>query len=156
MSSPGATVQCDVCCEDHQLEAAILVTEDKLCRTCFDETVMPMFNRALKYDIDLPPKWGTATLRIEEFKGHFNDEFVRLWRSRQEAVESSATEGSGATEGVDPFYEMVRGKEYRKCPGCDMAVVLGDGCNTIICARNSCQQHFCFICGEKAHHDSDH
>ncbi|KAK5126811.1 hypothetical protein LTR85_009745 [Meristemomyces frigidus] len=59
-------------------------------------------------------------------------------------------------EEADPLEGMAKGKDYQKCPSCDCVVGLEDGCNTIVCAMPRCRAHFCFICGEKALHSSDH
>lgn len=56
----------------------------------------------------------------------------------------------------DPFQGMILGKDYQRCPSCKVVVALVDGCNTIVCEMPSCRVHFCFICGQEAHHDSDH
>ncbi len=47
-----------------------------------------------------------------------------------------------------------RGRDYQKCPSCDYAMALHDGCNTIRCTQ--CKTSLCFICGEAADHESVH
>ena len=55
----------------------------------------------------------------------------------------------------DPFEGLIRGQHYQICPNsaCKVKVELTDGCNAMYCTK--CRQHFCFLCGAKAHHD-DH
>lgn len=53
------------------------------------------------------------------------------------------------------FDAAKRGVEWQECPNpdCKMKCDLRDGCNAMICP---CSEHFCFLCGEVADHDSDH
>ncbi|EME46786.1 hypothetical protein DOTSEDRAFT_33337 [Dothistroma septosporum NZE10] len=64
--------------------------------------------------------------------------------------------GSNTTPEVDPFAELKRGVDYQRCPGCDMAVELRDGCNHITCRLGRCSQHFCFLCGLPATIEDGH
>lgn len=49
---------------------------------------------------------------------------------------------------------QVRGKDFQLCPSCKIPIGLRDGCNAMTC--EPCRTQFCFICGEIAHHNSDH
>lgn len=67
-------------------------------------------------------------------------------------------EGASAdqTEETDPFEGLTRGKDYQKCPSCDIVVELADGCNHVVCKMSRCRQHFCFVCGAVTAHRSTH
>lgn len=58
----------------------------------------------------------------------------------------------------DPFEGMVKGKDVQSCPNpsCGLSVELKDGCNAMHCVSSSCGWSFCFLCGERAEHDSNH
>lgn len=62
------------------------------------------------------------------------------------------TKTEGESKAFDP---ATKGKEWQECPNpaCAIKCGLRDGCNAMIC---HCGVHFCFICGEKTNHDSDH
>lgn len=54
------------------------------------------------------------------------------------------------------FDEAVQGLQWQRCPNvtCGVIVELRDGCNAMDCSF--CHTGFCFVCGEKADHDSKH
>ncbi|KAK4626625.1 hypothetical protein CLAFUW4_04001 [Fulvia fulva] len=56
----------------------------------------------------------------------------------------------------DPFQGLERGRDYQRCPVCDVAIELRDGCNHMTCSMGNCNTHFCFLCGEPATRDSGH
>lgn len=53
---------------------------------------------------------------------------------------------------------QTRGRDYQLCPNrlCGLPIYLGDGCNHMTCPSAACKTQFCFICGQKAAHDSGH
>ncbi|KAK4575410.1 hypothetical protein LTR86_001264 [Recurvomyces mirabilis] len=55
----------------------------------------------------------------------------------------------------DGDWLTVKGVDYQICPNdkCKKRWNLDSGCNSLRCV---CRTHFCYICGEKARHDSDH
>lgn len=71
----------------------------------------------------------------------------------QESEERHTCEPQGASTVDEEDNIMIRGLDYQQCPQCEIRVGLVDGCNTIFC---TCRTHFCFLCGVRAHHDSDH
>lgn len=50
---------------------------------------------------------------------------------------------------------LIQGLDYQICPNeaCRTRYASDGGCNAMTCKCRTC---FCFICGQKAHHDSDH
>ncbi|KAK0356734.1 hypothetical protein LTR02_001484 [Friedmanniomyces endolithicus] len=60
----------------------------------------------------------------------------------------------GAEPDIDKT--LIRGRDFQVCPGktCRRYYNLWEGCNAMVCEK--CRTHFCYICGDKAGHDSDH
>jgi hypothetical protein len=57
---------------------------------------------------------------------------------------------------ANPLEGLRRGEDYQQCSNqaCRTVVSQLDGCNAFVC--RSCFTHFCYLCGEAAHHDSRH
>ena len=51
---------------------------------------------------------------------------------------------------------LTQGRDFQLCPRCGTGRGLLDGCNHMVCPFASCGTEYCFLCGQEAHHDSDH
>lgn len=49
-----------------------------------------------------------------------------------------------------------RGRDYQKCPRCNLVCFLAEACNHITCPRPNCRAEFCYVCGGLAGDFSGH
>ena len=218
---------CTVCIED-QSEPEHLVRTidgDPICPDCITTGILPLFEAALKNEINFPPKWGPIEIDFESFEDLFSEAFrlayrEKIWEydtpvptrvycqhrvpttSKDKSAGDAETDfcntfmGSVEAKGVSQcsssprhwmcmecrdiaspppaiytcdaakaaakadneskaFDQTTRGKQWQQCPNsdCERKLDLKDGCNAMTCL---CGEFFCFLCGEKADHDSDH
>ena len=85
------------------------------------------------------------------------------WKSCARCASSFIADGSThicsaapAEPEADTLAGLERGVDYQKCPKCDVAVELRDGCKYMTYKLDRCRTHFCFLCGEKATRESGH
>lgn len=88
-------LECGVCLGDicSKPTRPHVIDETLICYDCLKESILPMFQAALKYEHHYPPRFGPKKLEIDDFVGllsrHFEIEFVERYVRRE--IEYAAT-----------------------------------------------------------------
>lgn len=79
------TLDCTVCCETKNSGECVQITDDPVCRDCFNEHIRPMFLEALQHEHAYPVKWGQTNINPVDFANRLPAGFVLqwVWRERE-------------------------------------------------------------------------
>jgi hypothetical protein len=64
------------------------IDEEPVCRTCTLDCVVPLFKKALRNELEFPPRWGSVKLNFEDFKDVLPAAFLRAWDARMDEYDT--------------------------------------------------------------------
>jgi hypothetical protein len=116
-----------------------------VCAAC----IQAQFEKALQFDYEYPPRFGAEELRISDFQSILPAQLsAALMQKAQDLAALDQTPDMSIVE------QRTRSQDYQLYPDCTKIIVLGSGCNHLVC--RCCQASFCYICGDQAEGDSQH
>ena len=151
-----------VLCSEVRNEEPHLIGLFPLCIRCTEEDIVPLFEKALKYEYAWPPQWGNLVIDISNFKDLLSAEFFDryIWRETNEykiAVNdrlycSHSVVGSRSS-GADPINALdivgIQGLKAEKCNtflGGKNEQIPGRAALRTCCS--TCSSFSCRCCGE--------
>jgi hypothetical protein len=115
---------------------------------------MPLFEKALKFDIEYPAQWGNTELNIGDFDVLWPDGVLpAAYKAKGAQLKRDLLLAAQDLKELMPE-NLVVGKDIQPCPGCKAPWGLQDGCNHMTCP--TCGMNYCFICGKEASDNSGH
>lgn len=136
--------ECGICGEDETISSSNCIRltdaeEDRVCKECFEGSVIDGFRQAINNPLEYPYRWGGQAIYFQNFRDHIPDdawaELTAAYEARKEELDLRITQrlycrlcgafaGKRSTDG------------NTQCPGCS--------------------QQICAICGQRAGpHDCD-
>jgi hypothetical protein len=79
----AVTFECSVCLEDKAELKPRLIAKSPVCEKCVQESIVPLFTKAVEHEHAYPPRWGSAQLEVEDFKQYFDLHFIARYYVRE-------------------------------------------------------------------------
>ncbi|KAK5711538.1 hypothetical protein LTR15_012379 [Elasticomyces elasticus] len=157
---------CSVCwSERDRTTGSFTIDESLICGACVTDTIQSMFEAALEHDEAFPVRWGSITLKPEDFPGAFPLALSLRYESRGNEIYSKVKIfcKQPVVTGEDEFGATVKllaipthdGEAGEEC-GCLLGVKESTAPGSITCP--DCLSETCWQCGEpvsEAHEDLD-
>jgi hypothetical protein len=82
--------ECQVCLENKKEPKSQVrrIDEEPVCRTCTLEEIVPLFEKALRNELEFPPRWGPMELKIRDFQDLMPAAFLRAWDDRMDEYDT--------------------------------------------------------------------
>lgn len=132
------TFECQVCFEDVLEPRGTIRTigDDQICSDCAVTAIVPLFEAAIKNEIDYPPKWGSQEIPFEDFRDLLSPAARGKWFKKLAEYKTPVARrvycgrkkkgrfGSG-NEICNFFMGMIMQGHYASCGGCSGDTCLG-------------------------------
>jgi hypothetical protein len=82
--------ECQVCLENKKEPKSQVrrIDEEPVCRTCTLDAIVPLFEKALRNELEFPPRWGSMELKIRDFQELLPAAFLRAWDDRMDEYDT--------------------------------------------------------------------
>jgi hypothetical protein len=82
--------ECQVCLENKKEPKSQVrrIDEEPVCRTCTLDAIVPLFEKALRNELEFPPSWGPMELKIRDFQELLPAAFLRAWDDRMDEYDT--------------------------------------------------------------------
>lgn len=131
MSAEDANVfECGICAEDHTISSSNCIRmtdaeEDRICRECFEGSVIDGFRQAINNPIEYPYYWGEQAIYLQNFRNHIPDavwsELTAAYEARKEELETPMTQRLYCRL-CGAFASKRSSGGNTQCPGCSQQI----------------------------------
>lgn len=81
---PSANFTCSICLEVIGNQHPCIIDHDKTCMECLEDTMIPKFEAALRFEYHYPPRWGSMPLYVDEFSEFFDPVFLQDYAKKEQ------------------------------------------------------------------------
>lgn len=123
--------ECQVCFEDRTGPRSKIRTieEDQVCSDCAVTAIVPLFEAAIKNEIDYPPRWGSEEIPFEDFQDLLSPATRERWFKKLAEYETPVGRrvycgrrkkgtSPAANEKCNTLLGMIRKGHYACCGEC--------------------------------------
>lgn len=129
---PRKFFECALCCEDKFEALPRWVGDSRICDSCAEEAIKPLFHGALGHEHKYPPMWGREKLDVWTFWDLFDEHFREAWPIKEK-------------EYATPAKTRLYCEHRDKVSGIVCGEFLGKrGLGLALCSK--CQCHTCRAC----------